>query len=121
MGETETRHLRVLIANEKRERLELLAQVVAGFGHEVISREIYVKEVGAVSPLRRLNHRRRGSAPGPEAIRPRERCALGRGRGSSWLTSAPRSAIELTTEESNDGDHRHRTAAAGFALVRRDG
>jgi response regulator NasT len=42
-------HLRVLIANEKRERLELLAQVVAGLGHEVIAREIYVKEVGEVT------------------------------------------------------------------------
>ena len=45
----EVRHLRVLIANEKRERLELLAQVVAGLGHDVIAREIYVKEVGAVT------------------------------------------------------------------------
>ena len=45
----ETEHLRVLIANEKRDRLELLAQVVAGLGHEVIAREIYVKEVGAVT------------------------------------------------------------------------
>lgn len=45
----ETQHLRVLIANEKRDRLELLAQVVAGLGHEVIAREIYVKEVGAVT------------------------------------------------------------------------
>src|SRR5207248_1260998 len=42
-------HLRVLIANEKPERLELLAQVVAGLGHDVIAREIYVKEVGAVT------------------------------------------------------------------------
>jgi AmiR/NasT family two-component response regulator len=42
-------HLRVLIANEKRERLELLAQVVAGLGHDVIAREIYVKEVGGVT------------------------------------------------------------------------
>jgi hypothetical protein len=38
-------HLRVLIANERRDRLELLAQVVAGLGHEVIAREIEVKEV----------------------------------------------------------------------------
>jgi response regulator NasT len=38
--------LRVLIANEKRDRLELLAQVVIGLGHDVIAREIYVKEVG---------------------------------------------------------------------------
>jgi AmiR/NasT family two-component response regulator len=42
-------HLRVLIANEKRERLELLAQVVSGLGHDVIAREIYVREVGAVT------------------------------------------------------------------------
>jgi len=53
MLESEMRHLRVLIANEKRERLELLAQVVAGLGHEVIAREIYVKEVGAVTARER--------------------------------------------------------------------
>ena len=41
--------LRVLIANERRDRLELLAQVVAGLGHEVIAREIDVREVGAVT------------------------------------------------------------------------
>jgi AmiR/NasT family two-component response regulator len=42
-------HLRVLIANEKRDRLELLAQVVIGLGHDVIAREIYVREVGTVT------------------------------------------------------------------------
>jgi AmiR/NasT family two-component response regulator len=42
-------HLRVLIANERRDRLELLAQVVSGLGHEVIAREIDVREVGAVT------------------------------------------------------------------------
>jgi DNA-binding NtrC family response regulator len=47
MSALEIEHLRVLIANEKQERLELLAQVVAGLGHDVIAREIYVKEVGA--------------------------------------------------------------------------
>jgi AmiR/NasT family two-component response regulator len=46
-------HLRVLIANEKRERLELLARVVAGLGHEVIAREIDVREVGAVTARER--------------------------------------------------------------------
>jgi AmiR/NasT family two-component response regulator len=45
----EISHLRVLIANERRDRLELLAQVVAGLGHEVIAREIEVTEVGAVT------------------------------------------------------------------------
>ncbi len=42
-------HLRILIANEKRDRLELLARVVIGLGHDVIAREIYVREVGAVT------------------------------------------------------------------------
>jgi response regulator NasT len=51
--EREQRHLRVLIANERRDRLDLLAQVVAGLGHEVIAREIYVKEVGAVTERER--------------------------------------------------------------------
>jgi AmiR/NasT family two-component response regulator len=47
--EAEISHLRVLIANERRDRLELLAQVVAGLGHEVIAREVDVSEVGAVT------------------------------------------------------------------------
>jgi len=50
----EPQHLRVLIANERRDRLELLAQVVAGLGHDVIAREIYVKEVGAATERERL-------------------------------------------------------------------
>jgi AmiR/NasT family two-component response regulator len=41
--------LRVLIANERHDRLELLAEVVAGLGHEVIAREVEVREVGAVT------------------------------------------------------------------------
>ena len=45
----ETPHLRVLIANERRDRLELLAQIVASLGHEVIAREILVREVGVVT------------------------------------------------------------------------
>jgi response regulator NasT len=38
-----------LIANERRDRLALLAQVIAGLGHEVIASEVDVKEVGAVT------------------------------------------------------------------------
>ena len=49
MLEDGSRHLRVLIANERRDRLELLADVVRGLGHEVIAREIEVKEVAAVT------------------------------------------------------------------------
>jgi two-component system, response regulator / RNA-binding antiterminator len=46
MSATEASHLRVLIANERKDRLALLAEVVTGLGHEVIAREIDVKEVG---------------------------------------------------------------------------
>ena len=42
-----------MIANERRDRLELLAQVVVGLGHEVIAREIDVKEVGTVTARER--------------------------------------------------------------------
>jgi AmiR/NasT family two-component response regulator len=49
MAGDESSHLRVLIANERRDRLELLAQVVTGLGHEVIAREVDVREVGAVT------------------------------------------------------------------------
>ena len=41
--------LRVLIANERKDRLELLARVVTGLGHDVIAREVDVTEVGAVT------------------------------------------------------------------------
>jgi response regulator NasT len=53
MASEESTHLRVLIANERRDRLELLAQVVAGLGHEVIAREIDVREVGEVTARER--------------------------------------------------------------------
>jgi len=47
--ENDVQHLRVLIANERRDRLGLLAEVVTGLGHDVIAREIEVSEVGAVT------------------------------------------------------------------------
>ena len=43
----------MLIANERRDRLGLLAQVVADLGHEVIAREIDVAEVGTVTARER--------------------------------------------------------------------
>ena len=36
----ETEHLRVLIANERKDRLALVAPIVVALGHEVIAREI---------------------------------------------------------------------------------
>ena len=49
MSARETQHLRVLIANERRDRLALVAPIVASLGHEVIAREIEVNDVGAVT------------------------------------------------------------------------
>jgi AmiR/NasT family two-component response regulator len=42
-------HLRVLIANERRDRPDLLADVVRSLGHEVIALEVDLAEVGAVT------------------------------------------------------------------------
>ncbi len=41
--------LRILIANERKDRLERIAGVVSGLGHEVISRELEVREVAAAT------------------------------------------------------------------------
>src|SRR3954462_12046015 len=49
----ETEHLRVLIANERRDRLALVAPIVAALGHEVIARSVEVDEVGAVTAQER--------------------------------------------------------------------
>jgi DNA-binding NtrC family response regulator len=53
MSQRETEHLRVLIANERRDRLAIVAPIVATLGHEVIAREIEVTEVGAVTARER--------------------------------------------------------------------
>jgi AmiR/NasT family two-component response regulator len=53
MSYRETEHLRVLIANERKDRLALVAPVVAGLGHEVIAREIDVDDVGPVTARER--------------------------------------------------------------------
>jgi AmiR/NasT family two-component response regulator len=42
-----------LIANQRTDRLELLARVVSGLGHEVIASEINVSDVGAVTARER--------------------------------------------------------------------
>jgi AmiR/NasT family two-component response regulator len=53
MSHRETEHLRVLIANERKDRLALVAPIVAELGHEVIAREIEVKDVGRVTARER--------------------------------------------------------------------
>ena len=53
MSYRETKHLRVLIANERKDRLALVAPIVVGLGHEVIAREIDVEDVGSVTARER--------------------------------------------------------------------
>jgi AmiR/NasT family two-component response regulator len=53
MSHRETEHLRVLIANEREDRLALVAPIVAALGHEVIAREIEVQDVAAVTARER--------------------------------------------------------------------
>jgi response regulator NasT len=53
MNHRETEHLRVLIANERKDRLALVAPIVAALGHEVIAREIEIEDVGAVTARER--------------------------------------------------------------------
>jgi AmiR/NasT family two-component response regulator len=49
----DTEHLRVLIANERKDRLALVAPIVAALGHEVIAREIEVDDVGPLTARER--------------------------------------------------------------------
>ena len=49
MSYRQTEHLRVLIANERKDRLALVAPMVANLGHEVIAREVDVADVGVVT------------------------------------------------------------------------
>jgi AmiR/NasT family two-component response regulator len=53
MHDRATAHLRVLIANERQDRLALVAPIVVGLGHEVIAREIEVQDVGSVTARER--------------------------------------------------------------------
>jgi response regulator NasT len=49
----DTEHLRVLIVNERTDRLALVAPIVIGLGHEVIAREIDLNDVGPVTARER--------------------------------------------------------------------
>jgi AmiR/NasT family two-component response regulator len=53
MEDRKTDHLRVLIANERKDRLALVAPIVVALGHEVIAREIEVEDVGHVTARER--------------------------------------------------------------------
>lgn len=53
MSENAHQRLRVLVANERRERLALLAEVVGALGHEVVAGEVEVSDVSAVTARER--------------------------------------------------------------------
>ena len=53
MSDLETEHLRVLIANERKDRLQFVGPIVASLGHEVIAREIDVEQVSTVTARER--------------------------------------------------------------------
>ena len=53
MNYRETDHLRVLIANERKDRLALVAPIVVALGHDVIARVIEVEDVCAVTARER--------------------------------------------------------------------
>jgi AmiR/NasT family two-component response regulator len=48
-GAPDVRPLRVLVANERQDRLVLVADVIRGLGHEVIAPQIEVSEVGPIT------------------------------------------------------------------------
>jgi AmiR/NasT family two-component response regulator len=48
-----TDHLRILIANERKDRLAQVAAIVIALGHEVIAREVDVEDVGSVTARER--------------------------------------------------------------------
>jgi response regulator NasT len=53
MADHDTEHLRVLIANQRADRLKVVAAAVVSLGHEVIAREIDVADVGAATARER--------------------------------------------------------------------
>jgi response regulator NasT len=53
MSYRETEHLRLLIANERNDRLALVASAVVNLGHEVVASEIDVQDIGAITASER--------------------------------------------------------------------
>ena len=66
MRHRQTEHLRVLIANERSDRLAAVARTVAALGHEVIAREIQVEDVGGVTARERPDVALVGLGESPE-------------------------------------------------------
>jgi AmiR/NasT family two-component response regulator len=53
VSNSSSEHLRVLIANERKDRLALVAAIVVDLGHDVIAREVEVQDVGPVTARER--------------------------------------------------------------------
>jgi hypothetical protein len=85
----DVQHLRVLIANERRDRLELLAQAVIGLGHDVIARETEVTEMAALTTAKHPpTWPSSGLAPSPFPPAPRTKRRDRRLTGYRWWWSA---------------------------------
>ena len=66
MDNGSTHDLRVLVANHRKDRVELIARVVSDLGHEVVAREIHVSEVAALTSRERPDVALVGLGDGPE-------------------------------------------------------
>ena len=64
--DSSTHDLRVLVANHRKDRVELIARVVGDLGHEVVAREIHVAEVAAVTSRERHDVALVGLGDGPD-------------------------------------------------------
>jgi AmiR/NasT family two-component response regulator len=64
--DSSTHNLRVLVANHRKDRVELIARVVGDLGHEVVAREIHVAEVAAVTSRERPDVALVGLGDGPD-------------------------------------------------------
>jgi AmiR/NasT family two-component response regulator len=48
---SEHKHLRVMVANERSDRLDYVTELVVSLGHEVVARTLEVQDVGALTAL----------------------------------------------------------------------
>jgi response regulator NasT len=53
MSDNEIEHLRILIANERQDRLALVAPILIALGHDVVAREIKAEDVGPATARER--------------------------------------------------------------------
>jgi hypothetical protein len=115
----ETEHLRVLIANERKDRLALVAPIVAGLGHEVIAREVEVDDVGPVTARERPDVALVGLGESSQhALTLIEETSPGTGR-ARWTSFCAASPSTTTSRAPRGpGDHRSGQRASSWNVTR---